>query len=168
MPLLIHNRLTVMLSMPVSASRARTVRRMRSFIRLKATIASPAVEGAPAPLQQLGSDGSGEGHKCGVAATGELFEQRAVTLPAPALRKVCLALALQNKNLYNTTHFAVNNVLTAHEAVGASEGSGGSGAVKTYRLKPKLHDNQTLALARFNRAIEHICCPWQGPPVCPR
>ncbi len=79
------------------------------------------------------------------------YEQRTLTLPAPApaLRTVCLALALQNKNLYNTTHFAVNNVLTAYEPVEQVDGSGGA---KTYRLKPKLHDNQTLALARFNRA----------------
>jgi len=44
-------RLTVTLSMPVSASRARTVRFRRSFIRLKATITSTlCLKGRPRPF----------------------------------------------------------------------------------------------------------------------
>jgi len=77
------------------------------------------------------------------------YEQRALVLPRPkdSLLAVCMALTLQAKNLRNTMHFAVNNVLTAYEW---------DADVKVSRLKSELHTNQRLALDRFNVAIAAI------------
>lgn len=84
---------------------------------------------------------------------GASFEQRTLVLATPSkdLTQACLALGLQAKNLYNTTHFAVNNVLTSYEKV-----DGVDDAVATYRLKPEIHANQTTALARFNVAVDRL------------
>jgi len=77
------------------------------------------------------------------------YQQRALGLPRPraSLNDVCQALTLQSKNLRNTTHFAVNNVLTAYEW---------DAAAKASRLKTELHANQTNAIRRFNTAIDKI------------
>jgi hypothetical protein len=87
------------------------------------------------------------------AARATSFEQRTLVLATPSkdLTQACLALGLQAKNLYNTTHFAVNNVLSAYEKVEAVEGE-----VTTYRLKSDLHANQTIALERFNTAVDKL------------
>ena len=75
------------------------------------------------------------------------YVQRALVLDKPgvALNAVCLALGLQCKNLYNTAHFAVNNVSTAYDKI-----DGG------YRLKEDLHEHQQAAIERFNVAIDRI------------
>ena len=75
------------------------------------------------------------------------YVQRALVLdkPGAALNAVCLALGLQCKNLYNTAHFAVNNVSTAYDKI-----DGG------YRLKEDLHEHQQAAIERFNVAIDRI------------
>ena len=67
--------------------------------------------------------------------------------PGKDLEAVSLALGLQSKNLFNTTHFCVNNVLSAYEKI--------DGATN-YRRKAGLHDNQLAAIARFNAAIDQI------------
>nr|WP_315595319.1 transposase [uncultured Cupriavidus sp.] len=77
----------------------------------------------------------------------QAYVQRALVLDKPgvALNAVCLAITLQCKNLYNTAHFAVNNVNTAYDKV-----DGG------YRLKDELHEHQRVAIKRFNAAIDRI------------
>lgn len=76
-------------------------------------------------------------------------EQRVLVLPGPRdeLLEACLALTLQCKNLYNTIHFAVRNVLTAY----AWDVKAGC-----WRLKPALHPAQTEALACFRAVVEKL------------
>jgi IS605 OrfB family transposase len=83
------------------------------------------------------------------------FEQRALTLarPSAALSQACLALGLQAKNLRNTAHFLVNNVLTAYEKV--EQGAAGEGTA-IHRLRPELHPHQRQALDAFNIVIERL------------
>jgi IS605 OrfB family transposase len=88
------------------------------------------------------------------------FEQRALTLarPSAALSQACLALGLQAKNLRNTAHFLVNNVLTAYDKVERVEpGTAGAAAgAAAHRLRPELHPHQRQALDAFNTVIERL------------
>ncbi|WP_455289321.1 hypothetical protein [Cupriavidus necator] len=61
--------------------------------------------------------------------------------------ETCLALTLQCKNLYNTIHFAVRNVLTAYVW---------GGEAGCWRIKPELHAEQARAIACFNAVVESL------------
>ncbi|WP_454737263.1 IS200/IS605 family accessory protein TnpB-related protein [Cupriavidus necator] len=79
----------------------------------------------------------------------DTVEQRVLVLPHPkgALFETCLALTLQCKNLYNTIHFAVRNVLTAYMW---------DGEAGCWRIKPELHAEQARAIACFNAVVESL------------
>lgn len=91
------------------------------------------------------------------------FMQRTLVLPRPGvdLATVCNALTLQSKNLYNTTHFCVNNALTAYERMYAQnnlqavQGETELGKA-SWTLKPELHVHQQTAIDRVNGAVASI------------
>lgn len=103
--------------------------------------------------------GAGDGE---VSADGPIADQvirrvqRTIVLPRPKadLKAVSLALCLQSKNLYNTTHFIVNNLLTSYEQVDKQIGGGGLHAPWT--LKAQLHANQQHALDVARQVIASI------------
>jgi putative transposase len=77
------------------------------------------------------------------------IEQRAVVLARPRgpLLECCLALTLQCKNLRNTIHYVVRNVLTAYEW---DQGAG------TWLQKKQLHAAQREAIDCFARVVRNL------------
>lgn len=81
------------------------------------------------------------------AGLEKMFVQRTVVLARPGadLTAACLALTLQAKNLYNTAHFAVKNVLSAYDQM-----------VDVWIRNAELHEHQVLAIERFNAAVDKL------------
>ncbi|MFJ1258253.1 hypothetical protein [Cupriavidus sp. CuC1] len=79
----------------------------------------------------------------------ESNDQRVVVLARPYgyLLETCLALTLQAKNLRNTIHFAVRNVLTAYEW----DDSAGAWVVKS-----ELHEAQQKAIDCFAGVVRTL------------